>query len=979
MATLLADEHQPSTTEVGNIYTDDNELKSDLKTCLSSLQNDGSFSVFETVENPPNPGIYLESGGLVGLPLNDHDAELIVTASHAAPFGKGEATIVDTNVRKTWELSPSKFQLKNPAWSGFIDTVVAKVSAGLGVDATSRCVRAELYKMLLYDEGAMFKPHQDSEKTPGMFATLVVALPSKHEGGEVRVSHNGETKVYATSTTSEFDGSYLAWFSDVIHEVKPVTSGRRLVLTYNLIHSTLGSTIAGASNLGTAQLKSILGNWKTSLEKGARISTMLAYMLDHQYTESSMSFDGLKGHDRNIGAHLRATSAESGFFVYLASIEMTVEGGCDEDSWGGSREDGFHDIVEEIDRTTVLKRVVDVDGAEVAEELAFNEDLFSFVQEEPFKNLSPDDEDYSGYTGNEGVSATHFYRRTVAILVEISQRMEFLLPDTTTNPSRGWDREPICKNQTDVLKWLEYFSPKQSEPDNTEAKEGVSQICDLVSGRMRVYRSRPPAKHWWEREMSPPFGKDVLAQCLKVAFEAGNMDALLKILDVCPNDLPPSAFSYVGRAMLRYTLDSNIPKLTTYLQNVTRVADRLEIIDAFRTGMNEEATQSQAELSAAFESWMQSTLDQTLSSDTFIMSSARDGAVLANLATVFSSQDTFNKILPAVKRNTNHTVMAITFVTGLIQHTAQGEVAENVAESIFRDVVSDVVEDFSLESLGPTLTTIPKAESSYTPVLRRPEPVAVIDVENSNNIAAFICSCLKFKMDAELNQAVSKMILEMQKVGLEFFDALYLPMLKTLITSLSERSVPMQDPIVSKLFQNTLSTYITRYVRSEPSPAKDFKRRAVSCSCQDCRSLNAFLIDPRQKVGRFAVAKKRRGHLHSMLAGIDCTHDTERRGSPQTLVVTKTDTHYKAERKAWVDRCVVIRKHFSDMGAENLKVVLADEYNSINELKVNVAGSLPAAGSSEAQAGTLTSSRNANRVLSPVSRRKVPEVIVIED
>lgn len=78
---------------------------------------------------------------------------------------------------------------------------------------------------------------------------------------------------------------------------------------------------------------------------------------------------------------------------------------------------------------------------------------------------------------------------------------------------------------------------------------------------------------------------------------------------------------------------------------MTRVADRLEIIDAFRTGMNEEATQSQAELSAAFESWMQSTLDQTLSSDTFIMSSARDGAVLANLATVFSSQDTFNKLV----------------------------------------------------------------------------------------------------------------------------------------------------------------------------------------------------------------------------------------------------------------------------------------------------------------------------------------------
>jgi len=36
-----------------------------------------------------------------------------------------------------------------------------KVSAGLGVDASGKGVSAELYKMLLYDNGAMFKPHQE--------------------------------------------------------------------------------------------------------------------------------------------------------------------------------------------------------------------------------------------------------------------------------------------------------------------------------------------------------------------------------------------------------------------------------------------------------------------------------------------------------------------------------------------------------------------------------------------------------------------------------------------------------------------------------------------------------------------------------------------------------------------------------------------------------------------------------------------------
>jgi len=50
-----------------------------------------------------------------------------------------------------------------------------------------------------------------SEKAPRMFATLVVALPSKHEGGEVRVTHAGKTEILETSKFSEFDFSYLAW------------------------------------------------------------------------------------------------------------------------------------------------------------------------------------------------------------------------------------------------------------------------------------------------------------------------------------------------------------------------------------------------------------------------------------------------------------------------------------------------------------------------------------------------------------------------------------------------------------------------------------------------------------------------------------------------------------------------------------------------------------------------------------------------
>jgi hypothetical protein len=44
------------------------------------------------------------------------------------------------------------------------------------------------------------------------------------------------------------------------------------------------------------------------------------------------------------------------------------------------------------------------------------------------------------------------------------------------------------------------------------------------------------------------------------------------------------------------------------------------------------------------------------------------------------------------------------------------------------------------------------------------------------------------------------------------------------------------------------------------------------------------------------MAKARRQHLHRVIDShrCDCTHVTERRGSPQTLVCTKTTASYEA-------------------------------------------------------------------------------------
>ena len=54
-------------------------------------------------------------------------------------------------------------------------------------------------------------------------------------------------------------------------------------------------------------------------------------------------------------------------------------------------------------------------------------------------------------------------------------------------------------------------------------------------------------------------------------------------------------------------------------------------------------------------------------------------------------------------------------------------------------------------------------------------------------------------------------------------------------------------------------------------------------------------------MGRFPIRKDRRQHLHQQIDKhrCDCTHVTERIGSPQTLVCTKTQASYERQKNQY--------------------------------------------------------------------------------
>jgi hypothetical protein len=76
-----------------------------------------------------------------------------------------------------------------------------------------------------------------------------------------------------------------------------------------------------------------------------------------------------------------------------------------------------------------------------------------------------------------------------------------------------------------------------------------------------------------------------------------------------------------------------------------------------------------------------------------------------------------------------------------------------------------------------------------------------------------------------------------------------------------------------------------------PAPPADWSRpAAVDCNCRFCAQLTSFLADPASEVTRIAAPEAMRGHLISMIEKHRCDvkHALERRGSPYSLVLTKT-------------------------------------------------------------------------------------------
>jgi hypothetical protein len=111
---------------------------------------------------------------------------------------------------------------------------------------------AELYALNVYGTRGHFVAHKDTPRDPDVFGTLVVCLPVPFCGGGL-VLHHGSIRRFEWETADSFgfgrrDDTYplqwAAFYSDVDHEIEPVTDGTRVTLTWLLRRAAAGAPIS---------------------------------------------------------------------------------------------------------------------------------------------------------------------------------------------------------------------------------------------------------------------------------------------------------------------------------------------------------------------------------------------------------------------------------------------------------------------------------------------------------------------------------------------------------------------------------------------------------------------------------------------------------------------------------------------------------------------------------------------------------------
>ncbi|TFK65121.1 hypothetical protein BDN72DRAFT_962733 [Pluteus cervinus] len=260
----------------------------------------------------------------------------------------------------------------------------------LVVRRTLEKTRYELAMLLIQGPGPVTSFSPRINRSRATFASFEIHLPSVYSGGQVHASYCNNSKAFDFSIES-LHTNLFASYAEVVSSTE-ISSGYRIALCYNLIHTGSAHTIPAivSSNEPLSRIRSALSTWKHGQYRDDLDSFALVHYLPNSDPEQFE--EGLKTLDRDdqsLITNLHRVAEDLGYRVFLGLFECDRYGRAEHGIYK-CYDDNCPDLVYVEGTNRSIKSLVDLEGSPVLDYLNIGEACFLQPPQDYFADKEPD-------------------------------------------------------------------------------------------------------------------------------------------------------------------------------------------------------------------------------------------------------------------------------------------------------------------------------------------------------------------------------------------------------------------------------------------------------------------------------------------------------------------------------------------------------------------------------------------------------------
>ena len=289
---------------------------------LQSIGQHGDFCAHGRLSMSA-PRLEIRGAGMLAFPVSEGQLQAVMKVAERATSGRGPGTVTDPSVRGRWQIGPEQVRFAGDEWPKALAKILNRAANGLGLPV--ELLDARFRKLFLFAKCGSVATHLDTEKARGMIATLTISLPVAGEGGQLVVRRHGRETTADMTAESQRELAFAAFFTDCPHEIRPIVSGHRLALVYDLFprpDARPASRPELDSSKAIDAIAARLEAWRCDDGGPEKV----VWLLDHKYNSVGLSFESLKNADDARARALAEAADRAAFDLHAVIIRIEEHG-----------------------------------------------------------------------------------------------------------------------------------------------------------------------------------------------------------------------------------------------------------------------------------------------------------------------------------------------------------------------------------------------------------------------------------------------------------------------------------------------------------------------------------------------------------------------------------------------------------------------------------------------------------------------------